>query len=186
MSVEYQKRVFTVDEYYRMAQAGVLTPNDHVELIEGEIIEMSPIGGPHAACVRKLGTRLTRLSGDSAIVSIQSPVDIDGYSEPQPDVAILKPQDDFYSQAHPKPSDVLLIIEVADTSVEYDRNVKMPLYARAGIPEAWLVNLPKAVIEIYSQPADGSYQRCQIFKRGQTIVAQAIAGVTLDVDDILP
>jgi Uma2 family endonuclease len=185
MSVEYQKRFFNVGEYYRMAEAGVLGPNDHVELIEGEIIEMSPIGGPHAACVRKVGARLTRLIGDSALLSIQSPVAINGYSEPQPDVAILKPRDDFYSQAHPTPDDVLLIIEVADTSVDYDRNVKMPLYARAGIPEAWLVNLPRGVVEVYTQPADGTYQRCQIFKRGQTIVSEMVAGLTINVEDIL-
>jgi Uma2 family endonuclease len=184
MSVEYQKRFFNVEEYYRMAEAGVLTPNDHVELIEGEIIEMSPIGGPHAACVRKLGALLARLLADSAILSIQNPVAINGYSEPQPDIAILKARDDFYS-THPTPDDVLVIIEVADTSVEYDRNVKMPLYARAAIPEAWLVNLPKGVIEIYTQPVGGLYQRCQIFKKGQAIVSEALAGLSLSVDDVL-
>jgi len=185
MSVEYQKRFFNVEEYYRMAEAGVLTPNDHVELIEGEIIEMSPIGGPHAACVRKLGALLARLLADSAILSIQNPVAINGYSEPQPDVAILRARDDFYS-THPTPDDVLVIIEVADTSVEYDRNVKMPLYARAGIPEAWLVNLPKGVVEIYTQPAEGLYQKSQIFKRGQATVSQTLARLTLNVDNILP
>jgi len=184
MSVECQKRFFNVEEYYRMAEAGVLTPNDHVELIEGEIIEMSPIGGPHAACVRKLGALLARLLADSAILSIQNPVAINGYSEPQPDVAILRARDDFYS-THPTPDDVLVIIEVADTSVEYDRNVKVPLYARAGIPESWLVNLLKSVIEVYTQPVGGSYQNCQIFKRGQAIISQTIAGLTLNVDDVL-
>lgn len=185
MSVQYQRRYFNVSEYYRMAEAGVLTENDHVELIEGEIIEMSPIGSRHAACVRRLGSHLTRLLAQIGIVSVQNPVRLNEYSEPEPDVALLKPRDDFYAQAHPTPEDILLVIEVADTSVDYDRGIKVPLYAEAGIAEAWLANLPKNIIEVYTEPLNGSYQKCQKVKRGEKLISQTIGSLTLDVDDIL-
>jgi Uma2 family endonuclease len=185
MSVQYQRRYFNVTEYYRMAEAGVLTESDHVELIEGEIIEMSPIGSRHAACVRRLGSLSTHLLAQIVIVSIQNPVRLNPYSEPEPDIALLRLKDDFYAQAHPTPEDVLLVIEVADTSVEYDRGIKMPLYAEAGMAEAWLVNLPKDIIEVYTEPINGSYQKCQIVKRGEKLTSQTIASLTLDVSDIL-
>ncbi len=185
MSVQYQRRYFNVTEYYRMAEAGVLTENDHVELIEGEIIEMSPIGSRHAACVRRLGSLLTRLLTQIVIVSIQNPIRLNEYSEPEPDIALLKPKDDFYAQAHPTPKDIFLLIEVADTSVEYDRSIKMPLYAEAGVAEAWLVNLPKGIIEVYTEPLNGSYQKCQIVKRVERLTSQTISSLALDVDDIL-
>ncbi|HEX5735727.1 MAG TPA: Uma2 family endonuclease [Blastocatellia bacterium] len=185
MSVQYQRRYFNVSEYYRMAEAGVLTQNDHVELIEGEIIEMSPIGSRHAACVRRLGIHLTRLLGQIVLISIQNPVRLNDYSEPEPDVALLKLRDDFYAQSHPTPEDTLLIIEVADTSAEYDRGIKMPLYAQAGIAEAWLVNLPKEIIEIYTEPLNGSYQKCRMVKRGEILTSETITTLTLDVSDVL-
>lgn len=185
MSVEYQKRYFNVNEYYRMAEAGVLTENDRVELIEGEIIQMCPIGSRHAACVRRAGDLLIRLLAKVVIVSVQNPVQINEYSEPLPDIALLKPRDDFYSRAHPVPEDILLVIEMADTSVDYDRNIKMPLYAKAGIPEAWLVNLPKDIIEVYTEPFNGSYQKCRLVSRGETLTTKMLANLTLNVDDIL-
>lgn len=118
-----------------MAAAGVLSEDDRVELIEGEIIEMNPIGSRHAACVGRLTKLLERQAGDRVIVWVQNPVQVNDYSEPLPDVTLLKPRDDFYAQANPQPADVLLIIEVADSSVDYDHEIKTPLYARAGIPE---------------------------------------------------
>jgi Uma2 family endonuclease len=185
MSVQIEKRYFNVTEYYRMTEAGVLSEEDRVELIEGEVIKMSPIGSRHAACVRRLNTLLNRQVSQIAIVSVQSPIRLSDYSEPEPDIALLRPRNDFYSQAHPTADDVLLIIEVADTSVEYDRSVKLPLYARAGIPEAWLVNLPKDVIEVYTKPANGVYQKFQRVKRGKTLVSQTIPELVLDVDEML-
>lgn len=184
MSHQLAKRWFSVDEYYRMAEAGILTEDDRVELIEGEIIEMSPIGSRHAACVNRLNTLLNRQLEQAATVSIQNPVRIDDFSEPEPDIALLRPREDFYAGEHPSPSDVLLVVEVADTSVEYDRNIKLPLYARASIPEVWLVNLPQATIEIYQQPLNGTYREIHLVKHGESLVSQ-VANLTLEADDIL-
>ena len=185
MSVPLQKHYFTVAEYYLMAQSGVFARDERLELIEGEVIEMSPIGKRHAGCLNRLNRLLHRNVDELAIVSVQNPIGIDDFSEPQPDVALLKPRADFYSNFHPTPADVLVIIEVADTSVEYDRRVKFPLYARAGIPEAWLVVLPKDLIEVHSEPKNGKYQKVQRLKRGKTVVSSAIPGLSVKVDNIL-
>ena len=185
MSVQFQKHYFNVDEYYRMAESGILSEGDRVELIEGEVIEMSPIGKRHAACVKRLNRLLNRQVGELAIVGVQDPISIDDFSEPQPDLVLLKPRTDFYSNLHPAPADVLAIIEVADTSVVYDRDVKLPIYARVGIPEAWLVVLPKDSIEVYSEPKNGKYQKVQRLKRGKMIASATIPALKLNVDDIL-
>jgi Uma2 family endonuclease len=185
MSVQYQKHYFNVDEYYRMAEVGLLSPDDRVELIEGEIIEMSPIGSTHAGTVDRSSAFLNRKLGDTVIVRVQNPVRLNDFSEPQPDLALLKPRKDFYANSHPGPEDVLVVIEVADTSVAYDRNVKLPLYARAGIPEAWLMVLPKDVIEVHSQPKNGKYQKVQRLKHGKTLVSPTIPGLSCKVEDLL-
>jgi Uma2 family endonuclease len=168
-----------------MAQAGILTEDDHVELIEGEVIEMSPIGSRHAACVKRLNTILNRLVSQQMIVSIQDPIYIDEFSEPEPDVALLRFREDFYVGSHPTASDVLLVIEVADTSVEYDRKKKLPLYGQAGIPEVWLANLPEDRFEIHTQPLNGKYQSVIIIRRGESIKSQTIADLSIPVDEIL-
>jgi Uma2 family endonuclease len=185
MSVQIARRHFSVAEYYKMAAAGVFTEDDRVELIEGEIVEMSPIGSRHAACVGRLTKMLERLAGDQAIVWVQNPVQVSDYSEPLPDVALLKRRDDFYAQANPQPPDVLLIIEVADSTVEYDRNIKMPLYARAGIPEVWLVNLPKETVEIYAAPLEGEYREIRLVKRGEALSAKSVPNLTIDAGAVL-
>ena len=155
-----------------MAQSGVLRKDARVELIEGEVIEMSPIGKRHAACVLRLNRLLNRKVDDLAFVSVQSPIGIDDFSEPQPDLALLKPSSDFYANSHPAPHDLLVVIEVSDTSLDYDRNVKLTLYARAGIPEALLVVLPKDVVEVYTDPKNGKYTRVQRLKRVKTVNPQ--------------
>ena len=185
MAQEFVRRWFNVREYNRMAEAGILTENDRVELIEGEIIEMSPIGSRHAACVKRLNTLLNQQVGQDAVVSVQDPIYLDDFSEPQPDIALLRPREDFYAEEHPAPPDILLVIEVADTSVEYDRNRKLPLYARADIPEVWLVNLPEDIVEVYLQPANGQYQRLQRVNRGESLVSESFPSLTLNVDSIL-
>ena len=185
MSVQFQKRYFNVDEYYRMAEVGLLSPDDRVELIEGEIVEMSPIGSTHGGTVKRSSTFLRRELGDAVIVSVQDPIHLNDFSEPQPDIALLRPREDFYTKSHPTSSEVLIVIEVADTSVNYDRNVKLPLYARAGIPEAWLMVLPKDVIEVHSQPENGKYKKVQRLKRGKTLVSSAIPGFRCKVEDLL-
>jgi Uma2 family endonuclease len=185
MSVQIVRRHFNVTEYYRMVAAGVLSEGDRVELIEGEIVEMNPIGSRHAACVGRLTEFLGRRVSNEAIVWVQNPVQVNDYSEPLPDVALLKRRDDFYAQANPQPTDVLLIIEVADSSVEYDRDIKIPLYAGAGISEVWLVNLPKETIEIYTQPVGATYREIRIVKRGESLAAKSIPSLIIDADVVL-
>lgn len=185
MSRELAKRWITADEYERMGVAGIFPPDARLELIEGEIYEMSPIGSPHAACVKFLGGLLNRLFGGTHIVSVQDPVRLNDFSEPQPDVALLRWRDDFYRGAHPTPADVLLVVEVADTTVAADRGVKLPLYARSGVPEAWLVNIPEGVVEVYSDPSGGAYQRAEVFGRGLAARSHTVDGLAADVTDLL-
>ena len=185
MSQQLAKHLITADEYEQMGRAGIFHPDVRLELIEGEIYEMSPIGSPHAACVTFLSMFLTRFVGNSLIVTTQNPIRLDDYSEPQPDVALVQWRDDFYRQAHPTPSDVLLVIEVADTTLETDRKVKIPLFAKAGIPEAWLVNLPEECVELYAEPRSGAYQTTRRFARGETVQSHGIEKLTINVSDVL-
>ena len=185
MSVERARRIFSVFDYYRMAEAGVLKEGDRVELIEGEILEMSPIGNRHAASVDRLNAFLNRLVGGDVIVRVQSPVWLNHFSEPQPDVTVLKPRADFYSGGHPTPEDVLVVVEVADTTVRYDRGVKVPLYARAGVPEVWLVNLERDEVEVYSRPEQGVYQDVRRVRRGERLSSGQLPSLALSADDVL-
>jgi len=185
MSVQVEKWVFTVDEYHRMSQAGILSEDDRVELIEGEIIKMSPIGKLHASCVKRLNAILNRRVGQFAIISVQDPIQLNDYSEPEPDIALLILRDDYYSRQLPATEDVLLIIEIADTSVEYDRNMKLPLYAKAGIAETWVANLPADKVEVYSEPVNGIYQKVRELRRGDSISAEAFPTIVLKVEEIL-
>lgn len=168
-----------------MAGAGIFAKDARLELIEGEIVEISPIGSRHAACVKFLSRFLNAVVGDKALISTQDPIQLDDYSESQPDVALLRLRDDFYRHAHPKPTDVLLIIEVADTTVDYDRIVKVPLYAKAGIEEVWLVNLPGEQIEIYAELAGGAYQINKQIKRGEEAQAHSIPDLVVSADTVL-
>lgn len=185
MSVQIAKRWFTVAEYDRMGETGILTEDDRVELVEGEIIEMSPIGRRHAAFVGRLTNLFSRLLAERAIVWVQNPIVLNDYSEPQPDIALLRRRDDFYERSLPMPPDVLLVAEVADMTIEYDRQIKVPLYARAGIAEVWLVNLVDEQVEIYTQLVNDMYQSKREAKRGETINATSALNLTLGVDDIL-
>lgn len=184
MTVRVERRSFSVHEYHRMAEAGILSEDDRVELIEGEIVKMSPIGSRHAACVGRLNMLFQRLVRLDAIVSVQDPIRLDVYSEPEPDVALVSLREDFYSGEHPGPGDVLLLIEVADTSVERDLEVKLPLYARAGIPETWLVNLPTETIEVHTRPDGGEYRETVRVKRGETLKPRTVPGLELAADEI--
>jgi Uma2 family endonuclease len=168
-----------------MIETGILTENDRVELMDGEIIEMTPIGPRHAACVKRMIALLSRKVGRIAIVGAQDPVQLDDYSEPQPDISLLKPRPDFYAQSHPLPEDVLIAVEVADTTVETDRKVKLPAYARAGIPEAWLVDLYSDRVEVHTRPASGVYQEVRIVLRGQRVASATVPQLKLKADDIL-
>jgi Uma2 family endonuclease len=185
MSSQLAKHWITADEYERMGRAGIFGDDARLELLEGAIYQISPIGSPHAACVDFLSSLLNRLFGDKFIVRVQNPVRLDDYSEPQPDIALLRWRDDFYRSAHPMPADVLLTIEVADSTVETDRSYKMPLYAKAGIQEAWIINLQDETIELYAEPAGGAYQLSKTFKRGEEAQAHTIENLSVRVADIL-
>jgi Uma2 family endonuclease len=185
MAVRPQPHLFSVEEYYRMSQAGILDEDDHVELIEGEIVEMTPIGSRHAACVKRLNALFSRQVSDRAIVQVQDPVRLGEYSEPQPDLALLRLQSSFYAEAHPGPGDVLLLVEVAETSSRYDRDVKIPLYAEAGICEVWIVDLSNGRLEIYLSPSHGDYQEESVLGRGDQAVPSALPHLVVDVAEIM-
>ena len=181
----YYTKTFTVEQYERMVEVGILAEDDRVELIEGEIVEMSPIGSSHAACVNCLTTLLVQKLGRSAIVSVQNPVRLGKRSQPQPDFALLKWRNDFYRQSLPKPGDVLLLIEVSDTTLAFDKQVKAPLYARAGIEELRVVNLQDEEIEVHTRPSGGAYQLVTRLGRGETVNSDNVPGLALEVDAVL-
>lgn len=185
MAVPSERRRFTVEEYERMAAAGILGEDDRVELIEGEIVTMSPTSSRHAACIDRGLRLLSRQLGDDVIVRVQSPIRLHERSEPEPDLALLRFRDDFYAGAHPRPEDILLVIEVAETSRQYDRKVKLPQYARAGIPEAWIFDLSGEVAERHSRHEGGRYRTVARLRRGQTPASATIPGLALPVDAIL-
>lgn len=185
MAVQLLRRSFTVADYHRMAEAGILREDDRVELIEGEIVEMTPIGSRHAGCVNRLTQILSGRIEGRAVVSVQNPIRLGERSEPQPDVALLRPRPDFYAQGHPGPEDVFLLVEVAEGSAEVDRSVKIPLYARAGIPEVWLVDLPTERLEVFRRPGPQGYQDTVRLQRGDRVSASGLPGLEPAVDDIL-
>ena len=185
MATDVVRRRFDVSDYYRMADAGILRETDRVELIEGEILQMSPISSGHAARNTRASKVLQRYVGEAAIVSNKHPVRLDAYSEPQPDIAMLKPRADLYEQAHPGPLDILLILEISDTSSAFDRQVKAPMYARAGITELWLELISEDCIEVYSEPANGVYRQIRQARRGESLSLKSFPQVTIPVDELL-
>ncbi len=149
----------TVSDYHKMGAAGILSEATRVELIEGALIDMAPIGIQHAGKIKRIIRLFAQAIGERAIIDAQNPVILDNYSEPRPDITLLRSSPDFYETAHPRPEDVLLLIEVADTAVRYDREVKIPLYARSRIAEAWLLDLPQQQLEIYLEPSIDGYRK---------------------------
>jgi Uma2 family endonuclease len=177
------RRRFTVDEYHRMAESGILHEDDRVELIGGEIVEMSPIGGRHAACVREINHLLGRQVSDELRVDVQSPVKLSEQEEPQPDLAVIRARG--YGSSLPTPEDVLLLIEIADTSLAYDREVKLPLYARSGIAEVWLVDLNGGIFERHTEPSEEGYRLVRRAGRGESLESAVLPALTLPVDVVL-
>jgi len=185
MSVQMQKRLFTVQEYHLMIEAGVFANNDRVELIEGEIIEMAPIGTRHASCVKRLIAVFSDLERRRAIVGVQDPIQLTERTEPQPDLVLLQPRADYYATAHPRPSEVLLLMEVSDSTIDFDRDVKVPNYARSGIQEVWLWNLEDDCLEVYREPTVNGYSFIQRFERGEMVAPLAFPDFNVSVDWIL-
>ncbi len=181
--VVVQRRRFTAEEYHKMAEAGILHEDDRVELIEGEIVDMAPIGSRHATCVRELVWLLSKQLSDELRLDVQNPVRLGEYGEPQPDLAVIRAGD--YAGALPDPGDVLLLIEVSDTTLRYDREVKLPLYARSGIPEVWVMDLAGGTMERHTGPSEGGYQRTERARRGETLASEALPTLLLRTDAVL-
>lgn len=179
------RRAFTTDEYHRMGETGILTEDDRVELIEGEIFSMTPIGTPHASTVDRLNALFSARLGSRAIVRVQGPVVLNRHSEPQPDLMLLKPRDDFYAKRHPRPADVLLAVEVMESSAGYDRGVKFPLYARTGVVEVWLVDLGAGVVTVGRRPALRGYREVLALAPGARLAPAAFPRVSFKVAELL-
>ena len=175
------RRRISVEEYYAMAEAGILAEDERVELIDGEIITMSPIGNEHAASVDAATDFLVPLVTGRAIVRVQGHLRLDEYTQPEPDLAILKRRDDFYRHGAPSADDVLLLIEVADSSLSYDREMKLPLYAGFGIPEVWIANIPARVVEVYTNPTEDGYADSRTHSAGETVSPAAFGDVEVSV-----
>jgi Uma2 family endonuclease len=176
---------FTVEDFERMVEAGILTKEDRVELIQGQVVEMSPIGKRHASAVNRATRVFIQRCGDRAIVSVQGPVQLVGTSQVQPDIALLRPREDFYRDQYPQVADVLLIVEFADSSLLTDRNLKLPAYAAAGVKEVWLVNLLNDTIEIYRDPAGGRYATSDVVGLRQRIAPLALSDLELRAEELL-
>ena len=185
MAVHLLPGPFTVDMYHRLGELGIFDEDDRVELLDGQIVEMSPIGARHAACVIRLENLLTRHTAEDTAVSTQNPVVLAERWEPQPDIAILRRPGGLSGAWLPKPEDIVLVIEVADTSLERDRDVKFPQYAAAGIPEAWLVELESDVIRLCRNPGPDGYRDVRTVGRGETLQPLHLPGTTITADEIL-
>jgi Uma2 family endonuclease len=183
MAIEITRYRFTADAYERLAASGVLAEDDRVELLGGEIVAMSPVGPRHVWCVTRLTGHLVGRLGDAYPVSVQSPIRLGAHDEPQPDLAVLRPEAD--QGRLPVAADVLLVIEVAETSRDYDRGVKLPRYAQADIPESWLLDLTGPHLERHTEPGPEGYQQITIARRGQSLASTVVPGLTIDLDTVL-
>lgn len=185
MEAPVLKRLFTVEEFHQMAEGGVFGEDDRLELLDGEILQMTPIGKEHAACVARLSEMLWERCRASAIINVQNPLVLSEETELYPDVALLRRRSDFYREALPRPADVVLVVEVADTTVDYDRHVKVPRYARAGIPEVWVVDLRARVIDVHAGPVAGEYRDERHAQPGESLAIPGVPAQQLAVADIL-
>lgn len=185
MNTQPARKLFSVREYDEMIASGFFVGKKRVELIEGELIEKMVQGDPHIGCVHRLNRIFSRNLNDDFIVSVQSAFAVNIYSAPEPDVAILRFREDFYSTAKAKPEDALLVIEVSDSTIRYDRQTKIPLYARAGIRESWIVNLPRKILEVHREPKNGRYEVVQKLVRNETVAPLEFPELALKISDII-
>jgi Uma2 family endonuclease len=185
MAVQLNRRRFTVTEFMQLTERGILSEDDRVELIDGEIIEMAAIGKRHMSCVNDTNLLLIERLGRTAIVSVQNPIVLTEHYSPEPDIAVLRPRTDRYRESYPTPEDVLLLIEVSESTLQYDRKVKLPQYARAGIPEVWIIDLDSRRVERYAEPSDDGYRIIKRLRRGQTVTSTILPALSLPVGDII-
>lgn len=176
---------FRVEDFRRMTEVGILPEDNSWEIIDGYLIDKMSTGSKHASTVKRLDEILRDLLGKTVNISAQDPIHLDDFNEPLPDIAILKRRDDFYAENHPLPQDVLLLIEVSHSTIEYDRDFKKILYAEAGIVEFWIVNLSDDTVECYSQLKNGNYRLAQILEKGETVESKTIENLKLSVEEIL-
>ncbi|MGH2712253.1 MAG: Uma2 family endonuclease [Actinomycetota bacterium] len=176
---------FTVEEYERLGEAGIIGEDERVELIDGQVVQMTPIGLPHTGTVKALINTFSSRLADRVVLSVQDPVVLDDYTEPQPDVVLLAPPLETYRKRQPRADDVLLLVEVADSSGIYDRGVKVPLYASAGIPEYWIVDVKAGVIEVHRSPQGDQYSSVEVVRPGGHVSPEAFPDIQLDVSAIL-
>lgn len=175
----------SVSEFQRMAQAGIVVEDDRIELIDGDLIDMAPIGSRHAGAVKRLASLLHATARGTAVVSVQDPLQIDSYSQPQPDIALLRSRADFYAESHPQPADVLLIVEVAEASLNYDRDVKVPLYARHGIPEVWLLDVAGRCLTVFRAPGSDGYGEQRRIVSAESISPVLLPAAVIDLTGLL-
>lgn len=176
---------FTVEDYHRLGESGILSEDERVELIEGEIVEMSPIGSLHAGCVKRIVGFFRRHLGEDVVLSVQDPLRLEENLEPQPDVMLLRPRDDYYARSHPSSSEVLLLIEVADASVVYDRTEKADLYAAHTVPEYWLVDLTKDVVLVHTLPSSLGYRSVEIKRREDAWISTLLPDLSVRGENLL-
>jgi Uma2 family endonuclease len=178
---------YSLTDYHKMIEIGIIKGEDKVELIRGEIVKMSPVGLKHATCVKKLNQLFSQKLGTKVILGIQDPIKLNDNSEPQPDVVLLKPKADFYATEHPKPEDIFLLIEVADSSIEYDQQIKIPLYAENNITEMWLVNINENIIQVYQNPQGKLYKNITNYQINDQINITIFSDFNFDIQvkDIL-
>ncbi len=185
MVIQAPHKEFTVEQYHQMAAAGILTERDRVELIAGEIVQMSPIGRKHAVCVDRLTALFIMALSTKAVIRAQNPIRLSDHSEPEPDFAILCGPLGHYLAAHPNPKDVIALVEVSDSTLQYDREIKAPLYAQKGIQELWIVDLNELTVEVCRTPGPAGYQDIQTFRKGQFIAFQAFPDTDFAVEQLL-
>lgn len=179
-----RKYPISAEEYLRMGAAGVFAPEARLELIEGEIIEMAPIHPPHSGRVKKLNRLLQQRAGERAIVSVQDPLVVSGHSVPQPDLALLRPRADDYTESHPESADVFLVVEVADTTLAFDLKRKVPLYSRCGIAEAWVVDVSGERIHVFRNPGKETYGETFAVPVGERVECRALPRVAIEVAEL--
>jgi Uma2 family endonuclease len=184
-AVEIKRRRFTVDEYDEMTRIGLFRKNKHIELIEGDLIEMAAMYAPHISTVMRISEVFIERFAKKVNVSIQCPLRLDQHTEPEPDIAVLKRRDDFYIDEKPAAKDALLIVEVADSSLLYDRRIKLPLYGKHGVPEVWIINLRDKVIEASRQPFEKGYRQTTLYQQGDLISAEAFGDIAFSISEML-
>jgi Uma2 family endonuclease len=184
MAAEVTKKLFTVNDYYSMAEAGIIGPDERVELVEGEIIQMSPIGHRHGVRVVRASTMFFEAFGRKAVISTQGTLRLNKRTEFEPDLVVFKPRADFYASGRAKPADVLLVVEMADSSLSSDRKIKIPLYAASGIPEVWIQDIENDLLLVYRDPREENYATSLELQRNESVSPNAFPEIRFSIDDL--